>query len=121
MDSSELNAIKAQLSGGNGKDTANTVEKTTQNEQRQTMLAQILAPDALQRLGQMALVKKEKVRAVEDMLINMARMNQIRARVTEDELKGMLQRINDEHDKETKIVYSRKAYESEEEEEYNFD
>ncbi|KAJ2560387.1 hypothetical protein GGH95_004849 [Coemansia sp. RSA 1836] len=85
------------------------------------MLAQILTPDALKRLRQMAMVKQGKVRAVEDMLINMARMNQIRDRVTEDALKEMLVQINTEHHEETKIVYSRKGYESEDEDEYDFE
>ncbi|KAJ1670046.1 hypothetical protein GGF44_003547 [Coemansia sp. RSA 1694] len=122
MDGSDLEAIKAQLSGGgNDRDKGDKGEQSKQDEQRQTMLAQILTPDALKRLRQMAMVKQGKVRAVEDMLINMARMNQIRDRVTEDALKEMLVQINTEHHEETKIVYSRKGYESEDEDEYDFE
>ncbi|KAJ2489787.1 hypothetical protein IWW37_003702 [Coemansia sp. RSA 2050] len=127
MDKADLDAIKAQLGSAGGSSSANAVDKggnaemSKQEEQRQDMLVQILTPEAMLRLKQMAIVKQDRVRGVEDMLLRMARMNQIRNRVTEEELKGMLMQINAEHDKETKIVYSRKGYESEDEEEYSFD
>ncbi|KAJ2028924.1 hypothetical protein IWW57_001939 [Coemansia sp. S610] len=127
MDKVDLDAIKAQLGGAGGGSGANVSDKggnaemSKQEEQRQDMLVQILTPEAMLRLKQMAIVKQDKVRAVEDMLLRMAQMKQIRNRVTEDELKGMLMQINAEHDKETKIVYSRKVYESEDEDEYDFD
>ncbi|KAJ2039212.1 hypothetical protein H4S04_008171 [Coemansia sp. S16] len=128
MDGSDLEAIKAQLggvgggSGASGKGKGDNGEMSKQEEQRQTMLTQILTPDALLRLRQMAIVKQEKVRGVEDMLIRMARMNQIREKVTEDKLKEMLVQISVEHDKETTIVYSRKGYDdSDDDVEYDFE
>ncbi|KAJ2747894.1 hypothetical protein GGI20_000189 [Coemansia sp. BCRC 34301] len=122
MDGPDLDAIKAQLGAGSSKGEVDKAELSKQDEQRQTMLAQILTPDGLLRLRQMAIVKQDKVRAVEDMLIRMAHMKQLRNRVTEDELKEMLMRINAEHHEETKIVYSRKGCDdSEEEVEYDFE
>ncbi|KAJ1897784.1 hypothetical protein IW146_010167 [Coemansia sp. RSA 922] len=123
MDGSDLEAIKAQLGGGgsgaNGK--GDNGEMSKQEEQRQTMLTQILTPDALLRLRQMAIVKQEKVRGVEDMLIRMARMNQLREKVTEAKLKEMLVQISVEHDKETKIVYSRKGYDDDSDDDVEYD
>ncbi|KAJ2754243.1 hypothetical protein GGH94_002089 [Coemansia aciculifera] len=128
MDGSDLEAIKAQLggvgggSGANDKGKNDNGEMSKQEEQRQTMLTQILTPDAMLRLRQMSIVKQDKVRGVEDMLIRMARMNQIRERVTEERLKEMLMQINAEHDKETQIVYSRKGYDdSDDDVEYDFE
>lgn len=86
------------------------------------MLAQILHPNARERLGRIALVKEERARAIEDMLIRMARSGQIKNKVTEDELKGMLEEINTQNHKETQITYSRKdTLDSDDDEEYNFD
>ncbi|KAJ1997171.1 hypothetical protein GGI02_005180 [Coemansia sp. RSA 2322] len=121
MDGADLDAIKAQLSAGDAKETA-TGQQGNNDEERKAMLAQILSPEALGRLGHIALVKKERARAVEDMLMRMARMGQIRSKVKEEELVDMLKQINSSHHEETKIVYNRKGFEdSEDEEEYNFD
>ncbi|KAJ2804726.1 hypothetical protein FBU31_004749 [Coemansia sp. 'formosensis'] len=128
MDGSDLEAIKAQLgsvaggSGSNTKGNDDNAGASKQDEQRQAMLTQIVDPDAMSRLKQMAIVKADKVRAVEDMLIRMAQMRQIKKQVTEQELKELLAQINAEHEKETKIVYNRKGYDySDDDEEYDFD
>ena len=49
-----------------------------QEEARQSFLSQILAPEARARLSRIALVKAEKARAVEDLIIQAVRTGRIR-------------------------------------------
>ncbi|KAJ1668848.1 hypothetical protein IW140_000086 [Coemansia sp. RSA 1813] len=124
MDPSELEALKAkQISGyGGNQDTQASNAQAQQNEEeRQSLLARILDQDARERLGRIAMVKSDLARSVEDMLIRMAKMNQIRKKVTEDELKDMLEEISNKNRQETKIIVNRKEFDdSDEEEEYDF-
>ncbi|KAI8324561.1 DNA-binding TFAR19-related protein [Martensiomyces pterosporus] len=128
MADSDLDAIRArrlaemQAQGGSGPSNGSeaNAQKSQQEEARQNMLAQVLSREARERLGRIAMVKPEKARAVEDMLLRMARMGQIRNKVSEDELKEMLEQINAEHHTETKIIYNRKGFDdSDDEDEYD--
>ncbi|KAJ2555273.1 hypothetical protein EV175_002308 [Coemansia sp. RSA 1933] len=127
MDHSELEALKeAQVPGYGGGSQQNTQASKAQaqqnEEERQSLLARILDQDARERLGRIAMVKSDLARGVEDMLIHMAKMNQIRKKVTEDELKDMLEEISNKNRQETKIIVSRKEFDDsdDEEEEYDF-
>ncbi|KAI9503245.1 PDCD5-related protein, partial [Coemansia spiralis] len=113
---SELEALKAKQRGSSGDQDGDSAN-SNREEERQTLLAQILDRDARERLGRIALVKKELARHVEDMLIQMARMNKIRNKVTEDELKDLLEQISTKNSQETKIIVSRKEFDDSDEEE----
>ena len=71
------------------------------------MLNQILEPDAADRLGRIRLVKEERATQVENQLIMMAQSGQLRAKVTEEQLKGLLSQVADS-EKEEKIVVARR-------------
>ncbi|RKP17667.1 hypothetical protein ROZALSC1DRAFT_16115 [Rozella allomycis CSF55] len=63
-------------------------------EMRHSFLAQILTNEARERLSRIAIVKPEKARVVEEMLIRMRQTGQIRQKVDEDQLKGLLEQIS---------------------------
>lgn len=52
-------------------------------EQRRSILDQILEPAAKDRLTRLALVKKDKARTMEDHLIRAATTGQLRSKVTQ--------------------------------------
>lgn len=58
------------------------------------MLSQILEPDAADRLGRIRMVKEERAAAVEDRLLGLAQSGQLRAKVSEAQLKDLLQRLS---------------------------
>ncbi|KAI7833271.1 PDCD5-related protein [Kickxella alabastrina] len=137
MNDSELEALRArrmaelqsQNGGANagvganaGADAgAESAAKSQQEEARSSMLSQALDNNARERLGRIAIVKADRARAIEDMILRMIRMGQIRKKITEDELKEMLEEINGQHHQETRIVYNRKGFEDDDdEEEYDF-
>ena len=59
------------------------------------MLAQILSPEARERLARIRIVKEDKARGVEEMLIRMAQTGQIRGKVSESALIDILGQVNE--------------------------
>ncbi|KAK4509931.1 GTPase activating protein (GAP) for Rho1p [Mucor velutinosus] len=87
-------------------------KKGQMEEMRRNMLYQILDNSARERLGRIQMVKADKARAVEDLLIRMAQSNQLRSKVTEKQLIDLLGQINqqDSNSTQTRIVYNRRQY-----------
>ncbi|PVZ98605.1 hypothetical protein BB558_005384 [Smittium angustum] len=88
------------------------------NESDQAAIQKNEAREEMERLGRIALVKAEKAKQVGDMLIQMASRGQIARKVTEDELKDLLEKITGSNN-QTKIVYNRKNIDSSDEDEYD--
>lgn len=65
--------------------------KKAAEEQREVMLAQLLTPQARERLNRIALVKADKARALEDALIQAAMQGRIGSKVSEEQLIKMLE------------------------------
>lgn len=61
-----------------------------ESEARTSILAQVLTPEAADRLGRIRLVKESRATDVENRLIMLARSGQLRSKVTEDQLKELL-------------------------------
>ncbi|KAK9434557.1 PDCD5-related protein [Lipomyces doorenjongii] len=127
MDDSELQAIRqarmAELQrqqvprggatggrpGGAGDSAA---RQASEEDARAEMIAQILTPAARERLSRIRIVKEQKAKSVEDLLIQMARTGQIRSRVDEEELISLLDQISKQESREheTKIVYQTRRF-----------
>ncbi|ODQ65482.1 DNA-binding TFAR19-related protein [Nadsonia fulvescens var. elongata DSM 6958] len=127
MDDSELQAIRqarmAELQRSQGgasgigaspgigpgseKDSARASQE---EEQRVSVLAQILTPSARERLSRIRIVRMDRARGVEDLLIRMARSGQIQQKVDEPQLVSMLDQISRQEVKsrETKIIFDRR-------------
>ncbi|EGC48647.1 dsDNA-binding protein PDCD5 [Histoplasma capsulatum var. duboisii H88] len=73
----------------------------------QAILNQILLPEAADRLGRIRLVKEERATDIENRLIMLARTGQLQAKVTEEQLKELLNAVA-ENKKEEKIVINRR-------------
>lgn len=84
-------------------------------EQREMMLTQILTPAAKERLGRISLVKEEKARELENILIQMAMKRQITGKVSEEQLISMLEKTNEKANTSVKIIRRRGASDSDDE------
>ncbi|KAH7545117.1 hypothetical protein FEM48_Zijuj01G0059100 [Ziziphus jujuba var. spinosa] len=85
--------------------------KREAEEQRQMMLSQILSTEARERLARIALVKPEKARSVEDVVLRAAQMGQIAEKVSEERLISLLEQINNQTTKQTKVTRRRSVLE----------
>ncbi|KAK1460908.1 hypothetical protein CMEL01_15205 [Colletotrichum melonis] len=125
MDDSELEQIrKARLeqlkaqggaggsSGGGGSNKQQQQEQRQQQEQeaRQQILNQILHPEAADRLGRIRLVKEQRAQDVENRLIMLAQSGQLRSKVTETQLKELLEAVAGTKEEEKIVVSRRKGW-----------
>ncbi|XP_058095202.1 uncharacterized protein LOC131240767 [Magnolia sinica] len=120
MDDPELEAIRqrrmqelmAQRGIGNQQNTeqqnAQDDAKREAEERRQLILSQILSSEARERIARIALVKPEKARGVEDVLLRAAQMGQIAEKVSEERLISLLEQINNQTSKQTKVTIQRR-------------
>ncbi|KAL4922199.1 PDCD5-related protein [Aspergillus aurantiobrunneus] len=98
---------RAAPSEGNQDDQRKQVEA----ERRATILNQILEPEAADRLGRIRLVKESRAADIENKLIMLAQTGQLRQKVTEEQLKQLLNAVAENQRKdeeEQKIVISRR-------------
>ncbi|KFA52958.1 hypothetical protein S40293_09413 [Stachybotrys chartarum IBT 40293] len=124
MDESELEQIrkarleqlKSQGGGGGGGSQggapgqAQEQQKQQQDEARQHVLSQILHPEAADRLGRIRLVKEQRATDVENRLIMLAQSGQLRSKVTEEQLKDLLNAVADNKEEEKIVVSRRKGW-----------
>ncbi|XWS12406.1 hypothetical protein CRYUN_Cryun37aG0087200 [Craigia yunnanensis] len=82
--------------------------KIEADEGRQMMLSQILSSEARERLARIALVKPDKARGVEDVLLRAAQMGQVVEKVSEERLISLLEQINTQTTKQTKVTIQRR-------------
>ncbi|KAI0384368.1 double-stranded DNA-binding domain-containing protein [Hypomontagnella monticulosa] len=115
-----LEQLKAQGGGAGSPGAgqggqANQAEQQKQQEAeaRQSILNQILHPEAADRLGRIRLVKEERATDIENRLIMLARTGQLRQKVTEDQLKELLNAVADNKEEEKIVVNRRKNWDDE--------
>ncbi|KAK2753761.1 hypothetical protein FQN55_000124 [Onygenales sp. PD_40] len=105
-----LAQLQAQAGRGGGPGDGASQEDQRQQQEadaRQAILSQILLPEAADRLGRIRMVKESRATDIENRLIMLARSGQLRAKVTEDQLKELLNAVA-ENKEEEKIVISRR-------------
>ncbi|XP_010082628.1 PREDICTED: programmed cell death protein 5 [Pterocles gutturalis] len=93
--------------------------KQREAEIRNTILAQVLDQAARARLSNLALVKPDKAKAVENYLIQMARFGQLGGKVSEQGLIEILEKVSQQTEKKTTVKFNRrKVLDSDEEDDY---
>jgi len=111
MDDDDLQKIRQarlqELQQGGGQSSGDNKQQQ-EDEARKTIISQILAPEAVDRLGRIAMVKESRARDLENRLIMMARSNQIRQRITEEELIALINTLDEKKADQSKIVFSRR-------------
>ncbi|MEW5299154.1 MAG: hypothetical protein WDW38_005042 [Sanguina aurantia] len=84
-------------------------QRRAAEEQRRSMIAALLTPDARERLSRIALVKPDKARSIESMIISAAQRGALTEKITEDRLKTMLEQISErESTSKPKVVIQRR-------------
>jgi DNA-binding TFAR19-related protein (PDSD5 family) len=80
-------------------------EKARQQEEaRQRMLEQIFSSESKERLNRIRLVKPEKVRQIEDLVIQMAQQHQLGGPVQDAQLVKLLEQVSANEKTEIKIA-----------------
>jgi len=104
--------LQSQVGGGGPnpeKQQQDAERKRQMEETRQAMLSQLLTADARERLARVSMVKPEKAKAVEDMILRAGQSGQLAAKVDEKQLISFLEKLS-EKKTETKITIQRRKY-----------
>ncbi|KAK0723959.1 PDCD5-related protein [Apiosordaria backusii] len=112
--SSPAGGLPSSLGNGGGKSSSGSANKEAEAETRKSILNQILHPEAADRLGRIRLVKEQRATDVENRLITLAQTGQLRQKVTEEQLKELLNAVADTEKEEKIVVARRKGWEEEE-------
>lgn len=111
----ELMAANGGAAGGQGGQPMTAEQQQEQaaqaqeaDQQRAAMLHVIMEPAARERLSRIALVKSEKARGIEDILLNAAKRGQLGQKVTEDRLIELLGQVNEQTSQRTKVTIQRR-------------
>ncbi|EDL01119.1 programmed cell death protein 5 [Mus musculus] len=114
MADEELEALRKQrlaelqAKHGDPGDAAQQEAKQREAEMRNSILAQVLDQSARARLSNLALVKPEKTKAVENYLIQMARYGQLSGKVSEQGLIEILEKVSQQTEKKTTVKFNRR-------------
>jgi len=95
----------AQLKSQSGTSSSPTTPDDSARESREaearaSVLAQILHPDAQDRLNRIKLVKAQRATDVENRLISLAQTGQLLGKVTEEQLKDLLGAMAEQEEKQ---------------------
>ncbi|CAI7664094.1 unnamed protein product [Penicillium pancosmium] len=98
--------------GGPGQDGGQEEQKRqAESDRRAAIMAQILDPAAADRLGRIRMVKASRADDIENRLMMLAQSGQLRQKVTEEQLKDLLNAVAEnsrKEEEEHKIVYTRR-------------
>ncbi|XP_027015148.1 programmed cell death protein 5 isoform X2 [Tachysurus fulvidraco] len=125
MGDEELEAIRRQRMaelqtkhGNSSSDQGQQENKQRETEMRNTILAQVLDQSARARLSNLALVKPEKAKAVENYLIQMAQYGQLGGKISESGLIDILEKVSQQTEKKITVKFNRRrVMDSDEDEE----
>ncbi|XP_053557661.1 programmed cell death protein 5 [Bombina bombina] len=115
MEDPELAALRRQRMaelqskhGESGNDQAQQEAKQRDEDMRNNVLAQVLSQAARARLNNLALVKPEKAKAVENYLIQMARFGQLGGKLSDQGLIEILEKVSKQTEKKTTVKFNRR-------------
>jgi len=107
-----MRELMGQRGGGQGQTAAEQEEREAQErdaeDQRQAMLASIMRPEAKQRLARIALVKPDKARGIENMLLMQAQTGRLTEKISEGQLIQLLEQVNQSTKDKTKVTIQRR-------------
>lgn len=73
------------------------------------ILRQVLTTEAQERIANVALVRPERAKQVENYLLNAAKTGKLGGKVSEDQLKDLLHQVTAQQEKKTIITKRRKT------------
>eukprot|EP00922_Rhytidocystis_sp_ex-Travisia-forbesii_P032619 GHVS01048470.1.p1 GENE.GHVS01048470.1~~GHVS01048470.1.p1 ORF type:complete len:129 (+),score=23.19 GHVS01048470.1:22-408(+) len=89
--SKRMEQMREQEAQGSNRRGEQEERKREEEERRRSILRTVLSTEAHQRLSRIGLVKPEKARQLEDLLLQNARMGRLPGPVSEDQLISLLE------------------------------
>eukprot|EP01026_Neomeris_dumetosa_P062610 TRINITY_DN592_c0_g1_i1.p2 TRINITY_DN592_c0_g1~~TRINITY_DN592_c0_g1_i1.p2 ORF type:complete len:129 (-),score=31.34 TRINITY_DN592_c0_g1_i1:414-800(-) len=105
-----IKELMAQHQGGMTPEAQKQKEEATRaaEEQRMAILAQVMKPEAKERLSRIALVKPEKATRIEEMIVNMAKSGRLQEKISEQQFIQLLEQVNEKTETGMKVTIQRR-------------
>jgi programmed cell death protein 5 len=102
--------MKSQFGGGDPSEQAKQAQQQQQRKEEMVnqILSQILDQSARGRLNSIALVKPDKAKQIEAMLVRMAQGGQISDKMSEPQLVQLLEKVNMTQSSKTTVKFDRR-------------
>merc|ERR1712212_336479 len=101
--------MKSQFGGGDPEQAKQAQQQQQRKEEMvNQILSQILDQSARGRLNSIALVKPDKAKQIEAMLVRMAQSGQISDKMSEPQLVALLEKVNTTQTSKTKVKFDRR-------------
>ncbi|KAK7497648.1 hypothetical protein BaRGS_00011043 [Batillaria attramentaria] len=104
----ELQAQQGSIPAGAGEQQDQANRAKQEREFKDALLSQCLNQAARARLANIAVAKPEKAAMIENTLVRMAQTGQLRGKMNEEELIGMLESISEKTQKKTTVKFDRR-------------
>ncbi|SBT70870.1 apoptosis-related protein, putative [Plasmodium malariae] len=88
-------------------------------EQRRIILKSLLTPDAHARLSRIAIVKEEKARKIEDIIIRNSQMGLLHKKIDEDQLIKIIEQISERICKKEPVIEIRRRKQFDDDDDFN--
>lgn len=101
---------KGSGTGMSEKAAAEEERRAAANEMKNSILSQVLTQGARTRLNTLMIGKPEKGKMVENLILQMAQSRQIMTKLSEEELIGLLEKVNEQfgNQKKTTVKFDRR-------------
>eukprot|EP01028_Stygiella_incarcerata_P006607 TRINITY_DN26_c0_g5_i1.p2 TRINITY_DN26_c0_g5~~TRINITY_DN26_c0_g5_i1.p2 ORF type:complete len:110 (+),score=36.71 TRINITY_DN26_c0_g5_i1:213-542(+) len=83
-------------------------QKKEQEEARHAFLSQVLSTEAVERLQRIHLVKPEKARSIEDIIIKNVQSGNLKPPVSDSRVVDVIDRINETTERKTRVRIERR-------------
>ncbi|KAI1285588.1 Programmed cell death protein 5 [Halotydeus destructor] len=84
------------------------MQREKEEEMKNSILSQILSQEARTRLNILKAAKPEKAKMVENILVQNARRGAFSGKLSEEDLKDVLEKVSSQMDRKTTITYDRR-------------
>lgn len=119
MDESELNAIRAARLAELQKKQSQSASSGV-DEQKFTVLSQVLEPSARERLSRVRIVRPDRADQVEQYLMKLIQMGSVNRKLGERDIVEILESLSRDEKKQSKIVFERRGEDAEEDDDDDF-
>ena len=100
--------MKRQAGGSGGSQQQQGPSEEEQQQRRSQMLANVLENEARERLNRISIVKPEKAKQVQDLILRMASSGRLPKRVSEKDLIDLLNQTSQSRDQQQVIIQRRR-------------
>lgn len=113
-----LAQLQGQEKAEHADNNKNDDKQEREAEVRNNILSSVLTQEARARLATIGAAKPDKAHRIENIIIQNARMGAIKGKVDEENLKGLLEKVNSQTKRETKVNYERRRVFDDSDEDY---